>query len=217
MEELGLGAAPQYPDSLTVAGLLAMWIGTDGSIYAHGQARPKEPEVLAKIGQIKETGTITPATTITAGAILYGGSTKQALSLSYNDGTDTISKFYPFNLGTISSVNQNALAGNIYTPVRYLPKLSTVNKIVIYTNPTSVGTTVEATIKIYFNQSTTAFKTYSVTRDNMSRGYIDIPINKQYINAIQLEIEYATNITLGTYTFAPSMAIVVYTPTSTNK
>ncbi len=226
IQELGLGAAPQYPDSLTVAGLKTMWLGTDGTLYAHGQVKSGEPEILAKIGQVKATSTTSPATTIETGAILYGGSnsysgntgyrtTRQALSLSYNDGTDTISKIYPFDLGTINSVNQNALIGNIYTPVKYLPKLSTVNKLVVYMNPVSAGAVTEATIKIYFNQSTTAFKSYSVTRDNMSRGYIDIPINKQYVNAIQLEIEYATNIILGTYTFAPSIALVDYSVTET--
>ena len=228
IKELGLGAAPQYPDSVVVAGLKTMWLGTDGTLYAHGQVKSGEPEILAKIGQVKETATAYPATTIKAGAILYGGAnsysastgyrtTRQALSLSYNDGTDTISKIYPFDLGTINSVNQNALIGNIYTPVKYLPKLSTVNKLVVYMNPVDAGAVTEATIKIYFNQSTTAFKSHAITRDDMSRGYVDIPINKQYANAIQLEIEYATNITLYTYTFAPSIALVDYSPTNTNK
>ena len=87
----------------------------------------------------------------------------------------------------------------------------------MYINPTSAGAITEATLKVYFNQSTTAFKSHAITRDDMSRGYIDIPINKQYVNAIQLEVEYNTVNTLYTYTFAPSMAVVDYTPTSTNR
>lgn len=227
IEELGLGAAPQYPDSLTVAGLLTIWTGTDGSVYAHGQARPGEPEALAKIGQIKEPSGDSSAT-IKAGAILYGGSNtysaetgyravRQALSISYNDGSYTISKFYPFDLGTINSIAQKALQGNIYSPVTYLPELSTVEKLVVYMKPSSfTGSNTAGTIKIYFNQSTTAWATKTVTRDDVNRGYIDIPINKQYINAIQLEIEYPTATTLlETFFFSPSMAFVEYTSTNT--
>ena len=57
--------------------------------------------------------------------------------------------------------------------------------------------------------------TKSITLDEARRGYVDLNINKPYIHAIQLEVEWATGISLGADTYLPSIAIITHENTST--
>ncbi len=230
IKELGLGAAPQYPDSLTTATSHTFWLGTDGTIYGHGKNNPEDKEILAKIGRVKATSSSFPQTTIAGGIVFYGAanaygigtgyrSDLQGLTISYDDSSVyTNVKFYPFDVGTINSNNQTALAGNIYTGLQFLPQLSTVHYLNLFMSAGSLtGTTTQATVRIYFNGSTTQWGSgKTITRDDIARGYKRIEINQSYVNSIQLKIEYATGVTLNdTYDFHPSYAVVNYSPTET--
>lgn len=224
IEEFPPLSYPNFPDSLTVAHTVTYWLGNDGYIYGHGSPTNKEREGVFKLGQ--------PSTTFSSGgAILYGGGNTyttgvsgfrqdiEGFYLSYNDSINGVSlKKWLINAeNSVNSNIQSTAQGDIYTLVKYLPKLSTVNFIRIFGAPSLLtGDTVVATIKVYFNQSTTAWASKPITRDQWSRGYIDIPVNKHYINAIQLEIEYNSAQTIGRSDFAPSYAEVDYTATETN-
>lgn len=220
IEEFGINAYPGYRDSFTQFGGLATWLGNDGIFYAHGSLAPGQAEGTYTIGDI--TGVTT--TTVTPGAILLldgNQSTSQARSgiiWSAKGGSTTYyRKWYPHGEGTINSVAMNGHAGGIYTLANYLPKLSTLEDVVIMCRPTSTGSTTIATVSVYLNQSATAFKNETITLDKASKGYIHIPIAKPYVNAVQLKITYPTGTTLGTDDFTPAVAIVNYTPTGTYK
>lgn len=218
---LGIGGFPQYPDGLTVAGEKVIWQAQDGTIYADKKG------AVTQLYQIKTPGT-TSATTINniySGAILFGtgdetGSTgyrsnKQAVTFSYLDGsTHYIKKIYPFSLTNGSNSTQSIHQGDVYTGVTFLPPNSVLKNIRIFNIPTSSSAdTAIATVKIYFNQSSTVGMTKTVTLKEASRGYIDLKINKPYIHALQLEIEWDNTTTLGVNTYFPSTAVISYEPT----
>ncbi len=230
VKELGIGAAPQYVDSLTTTGTKTLWLAPDGWLYAHGQSIPSGPEALVKIGQIRAPQAETTAgyaENITAGAMLVGYGTdtaatgyrsdRQAVTLSYSTGTPLVKKFFPFDKSSINSTDQNTLQGDIFTGTHFLPTMSTVASLDIYCLAgTASGSTTQATVKIYFNGSATAWASKLITRDDVAKGYKHIEINKQYITSIQLEFEYPTNVALSdTYDFHPSYGVVEYEPTIT--
>ena len=248
IKQLGLGGYPQYPDSLVVADQLTMWVANDGTVYGHGQVLGNGPEVLAKIGSIVAPGSNSsnPELNLSyAGAILYGAGSsfsgtsgyrtdRQGLTIGWSNGTSTLSKFFPFDKGTINSNNQYALAGNIYTGVhflessvasyytgtRFLAQLSTVGFINIFmaaSGTDTTDTTVQATVRIFFNGSTTQWGSgKGITKHDISVGYKRIEVNQPYVNTVQLEIEYVTGSVLSdNYDFHPYTAMIYYSPSNT--
>jgi len=229
VKELGIGAAPQYADSLVVSGTKTMWLAPDGSLYCHGQTRPKGPEILARIAQVRAPQAETTtgySENITAGALLYGYGTdsatagyrsdRQGITLSYSTGTPVVKKIFPFDVDTINATAQTSHVGDIYTGVIPLPFMSTVHTINLYmAKGTTTGSTVQATVKIYFNGSATADMSKSITRDDIAKGYFNIKVNKPYVHSMQIEIEYATGITMSdAYDFHPYYADVNYEATA---
>jgi hypothetical protein len=106
--------------------------------------------------------------------------------------------------------------GNMYTGVKYIPITSIVRYIRIYNLPTTLSDSTElATVKVYFNQSSTPAMTKTITAKEASRGYVDLHISKPYISAVQLEVEWNTSVTMGDNVYAPSYAIVGVEKTTT--
>lgn len=182
------------------------------------------------------TPTITSTGTLSIGSGVTPAFTNGVLSshnVQYsNTGSFTITSTDGATTGTSASfdifqlTNIQQHQGNIFTPVRFFPSMSTVKHINIFMAPTSgiSGTNEEAAIKFYFNQSATASFTKYVTRNDIAKGYVSFEINKPYVNAMQLEIEYFNSENLnpsGTYSnlgvadFSPSFAEVIYEPTTT--
>lgn len=228
VRELGIGAAPQYVDSLAVAGQKTIWIAPDGSVYCIGELG--DSESLARVGQIRAPQAETTsgyAENITGGAILYGGGSqsgtagyrndRQGLTLSYSTGSPLVKRFYPFDTVAVASTDQTAHAGDIYTGLKLLPFMSTVQDITIMmATGTATGSTTQATVKIYFNGSATAWASKTITRNDIAKGYFNIQVNKPYITSVQLEIEYATGVAFSdTYDFHPFYAEVIYEQTNT--
>lgn len=221
LETAGVGAYPFYRDSFTFMGDLAVWLGFDAKFYAHGSLAQGDPEALYIIGDMSAT---TGVSSYSPGAVLYygveGGGTQTIDGLIWSvnaNGTPHNQFWYPNGSGTIQSQSLLASSGDVYSLVKYLPKLSTVNYINVFCAPgTSTGSSAQGTVAVYFNGSTTPFKSYSVTRDDIAKGYLNIPVGKPYINAIQLKVSWTTNVTLAdSYDFRPSFAIVDYTATET--
>lgn len=117
----------------------------------------------------------------------------------------------------ISDHNQTCGQGDVYTPVKVLPFLSTLRSLTIYCAPgtTSDSTTI-ATIKTYINQSTTAVQTTTVTKADIAKGYLQIHYNRPNVNAFQIEIEWDTSKIIGADDFLPYLAILDYEPTNTH-
>lgn len=224
IRELGLGAAPSYADSLAVSENLTYWIAPNGSVYAHGSNTIGDSEKLAALALLKSPEG-DPSSNITSGAILYGAAdgfsgdsgyrtSRQGIALGYNDGAQKIRKFFPHDKGTINSVAQASQAGDVYTPVVFLPYMSRIEAInVVMATGTATGSSTQGTLKIYFNGSSTAWASKAITRNDIARGYVHFQIRKPYVNSIQLEVEFATGTTWSdTYDFHPAYAEVIYTP-----
>jgi hypothetical protein len=216
VKELGLGAVPQFPDGLTLAGNKAVWLANNGSVFC------EKGNAVTKLFEIKAQGNTTSGvlSNITASTILFGSDSessdngfrnnKQALTFSYKDGSNfLVRKIYPFDLKTGANGNQTPNQGDVYTGITYIPIKSIVRQIRIYNAPTQSATdTVIATVKIYFNQSSTPGITKSISLKEAKRGYVDFSINQPYIQAIQFEIEWATGTPIGDDMYMPSVAVI---------
>jgi len=219
LKTLGLSAYPNTKDSLKIMNNMAVWLGADGVFYAHGAVISGTPEELYKIGDISGQY----SGTLTSGAIFIGNSestqSRQGIILGLSDdSTQKVRRWFPHGVGTISSVAQTGNQGNVYSQVKFLPTLSTIRHINFVGMPTATNSSdVIATIKFYFNQSQTASFSKNVTKADMNKGYLSFEINKPYVHAVQIEIEYSTSQTLGTDEFAPAYAVLEYEPTSTLK
>lgn len=220
VEELGISAYPVYRDSVTLMGGLVVWLGADGTWYGHGSIMPGEKEALYQLGSVAGTvGTIT-----STGAILLldanfsTTTTRSGVMWGAKGAATHVKMWFPHGQGSPESTTMNGHAGDVYSLVKYLPKLSTVDDLVIVGRPTtSANGTTEATVSVYYNQSTTAAKVFTVTDTLMNKGYIHIPLGKPYVNSVQLKISFATGTTLGVNDFTPAYAVVNYTPTDTFK
>lgn len=214
---IGVDAFPQYQDSVAVTNGFTVWLGKDGNLYYYGNELKGEKEILFIGGQTPDavntfqTGAIS---FVSDGFTLNNANNQPSFYISYrNNSARVMKKFFPFS-GSVNSENHNVLQGDIYTPVKYLPRLCSVRHIDIYlakfTHSSSL-TTSGGTVKIYFNGSTTAWATKTITRGDINKGYFSIEVNKPYINALQLEFEYPTStaytLTDG-YLAQPCMAIV---------
>lgn len=230
IKELGIGAAPQYHDSLTVDEDKTIWLGSDGTLYCHGRVRPGTEEILTKLFQAKAPSANTTdgfTKNIEAGAVFFGYTSstpvsgyrqdRQCLTIAYREGQGSgsfvVKQIMPFDI-SIGSSAQAQMASDIYTLVKYLPGLAQVNYLHLTFLPAAIsGSTVAATIKVYRDQQTTPINTTDITYDDISRGFKYIKVGKTDVHAIQLEIEYPASITFAN-TFFPAYAVVDYEPTT---
>ena len=223
-------------DGLTVAEGMTFWAGDDGYIYMMGDVG--SGLAVFKIAQYT-TGALEGAggTVIAymAGSSFTAASGYRALRpqivVGYRPSGQNcvVKKFYLYGTGTLTDTNGDdgsgsfspipfvANQGDVYTGVQLLPDLSTVNYVDIRCAPTGTGSATIATVKYYFNQSTTPFASKVITKDQASRGYVIHQLAKPYANAIQIEIEWDTSNILGADDFSPYLAIIDYTPTNVKK
>lgn len=202
-----------YPDRRGISQVdgLSVWLGANGIFYAFGSVAPGEPERLYKIGDMSAEANAGLVT----GPVFIGHeeSTEPRVAVVFgwsdNDPSYTVQKWYPNGDGTISSTAQLANAGNVYSLLTPLPSFSNVRYINIFGIPTETNSAdTIATVKIYFNQSTTAWAEKVITKADMNKGYYEIPVNKQNVNFVQVEIEWSTTEVLGADTFRPMYAEV---------
>lgn len=217
LRRLGLSSYPVLRDSVDTLNNMTVWLGADGIIYALGQTANRQTEQLYKIGTISSE----VSGTLTSGILVAGnessGASLEGVFLSWADAGKTLTKWYPHGTGTINSVAQKGNQGNVYSLVKYLPMLANVKSIdlVCLPNGSAGDTTQVATVKLYANQSSTAWASKAITRNDIAKGYISFELNKNYVTALQLEVEWEATQTLGSNDFNPSYAIVEYEGTRT--
>lgn len=226
--EAGLTAYPVYPKSVVTTHYATFWLGADGFLYAHGSVSIGEPEMLVQLN-----GLVNGISNLTTGVISYGSnsstytggaptgmrSDNEVFFLAYaSNNTCAVTKLMPYGTADSSGWTQTVAAGNIYTPVRFFPKLSTVKVLDIFMLPVvnASGSTARATISIYFNQSSTAWGTKNITDDDLAKGYIRIPIHKPFVNSVQIKVSYSTSTSLGPTSFFPSYGVFEYAVTDTS-
>lgn len=140
--------------------------------------------------------------------------------ISYQDVTTNtylMKKWYPHADASSSLLSTSATdIGNVYYPVKNLPIYSSVDFVKIACVPLpddgAGNTTTVATVKVFYNMSTTPASTVVITRNKCLSGAVDIPCAKQGVWAIQLKIEYNVAQNVGIYDFQPFVAVVNYSP-----
>jgi len=214
IQRIGFNAHPLYRDSVGVFNNMTVWHGRDGILYAYGALSPSESEGLFKIYSVSVHSTSSGVILTSTGTV----TTSPAIYLTYSSAGNTLTNSRLKVFLNTSQAGSDTTASNTVTfPVKFLPKLSTVNFIRIYGAPSaSTGSTTIATIGIYLNMSANAYANKTITLDKWSRGYIDIPVNKPYVNTIQIDVQFASGLTIGTSDFAPALAEIDFTPTETN-
>lgn len=227
VQTLGKLAYPNFQKhSVYEDGQSIMWLGNDGKVYVYGRLEGNDVDALYIIGDMEDH--ITAASTFTESGVLIPANATETVTsgneprtlgfyLSFSDsGGNHLKKWYPYGFNEIATVAQKAKSGDVYSKVELLPGMSQVNDLVVRCAPTdSAGSTTIATIKVYLNNSATAFVSKSVTTLEASRGYVRVPLNgKKPVNTIQIEIEWSESETLSKDTFLPYMAILDYTETN---
>lgn len=225
-KRLGIGSFPQNPDCLVTQGDKTIWQGNDGVVYA------EKDNFVTKLFSIKSNpGTSGLTSNIKGGSMMFGSgsetanagfrSNKQVVTVAYLDSaTPVIRKFYPFDLTDGNNTAQSINIGSVYTGVTYIPVTSVLRNVRIYNAPIpGTGSTVIATIKLFFNQSTSsvlpAGMTKTVTKSEAKRGYVDFKINNPNIHGIQILVEWSVSETLGADTYLPNTAVISYDETTT--
>lgn len=218
IRRLGMTSYPRYRDSFDFVNNMATWLGVDGIIYALGTTASRTSEQLYKIGAIN--GEV--AATLTSGLLLAGNEestqSREGVFLSWLDSaTPTLSKWLPHGTGTVSAVAQKGNQGNVYSLVYEFPSLIWLNWVHLYCLPIpddgAGNTTQVATVKVYLNKSTTVASTFNITRKELLKGYVYLPLDKKDVFAVQFEVEWSTSQTTGTYDFTPSRAALTYNET----
>lgn len=219
LQSLDKNAYPAHRRGLTELNNLSVWLGQNGIIYGYGSVAPGQPDALFKLGDMS----VQANAGLSVGPIMvgheYATAPRLAMLMGWTDSDPSyiVQKWYPNGEGTIDSLAQTAINGNIYTKVDYLPRLSLGRSLTIYCSPvsTTTGTTI-ATIKLYKNQESSPFSTKTITDTEAAKGYISIDINKPNMNAFQFEIEHSANALGGTTEFEPSIGLFEYEQTGTH-
>jgi len=213
IQQVTYGDYPVRRKSVQVMGNMTYFMSKLGVLYAHGSLSPGKPEGLYKIYTAA-----TPHATNGSSVILpIGGDTTVPPAMYFDyftAGSARAVRRLAIQTFAGQYSSENAGAGNVFTPVFDLPLMSTVKYIDVYTYKSVNATSDEmGQVKVYFNNSSSAFKTESVTEAKLNRGYFRIELNKAFVDSIQLEIIADTGETMGTDDFAPSIAVVDYEPT----
>lgn len=227
VHELSKTAAPQWWDAVTTCDYATFWVGQDKYIYAHGSPSAGYPNGVYKIGYL----TSNSITSGNIGFLYYANvaeGSSEGLITSYVDSATRTSKIL-FNYSSASTVASYSSklpdvdGGIIKTRVVPLPFASNVHWVKVHFAPiTGSGSTdITGNIKVYLNLSLTATKSVSITKTDLVKGYKEIPVNKQYINSIQIGIDYSTNTLVTVDGIAADMmpwyAEVEVTRTNTSK
>jgi hypothetical protein len=238
---LGVNSFPPYYDSAQVVDSGIWWQTFDGQIFFYGTPAPEmNGNAVDAMGNIVSdaealycVGNFTPAGTI-GGTLFYGSNlsdysagvptgmraSPEGFFLSYRDVAGSaffMKKWYPHAEASASLITPMATdIGNVFYPVRILPIFSSIDFVKIACAPladdTIGNTTVVATVKVFYNMSTTPAATVAVTRNACLSGAVDIPCAKNGVFAIQMKIEFNTAQSVGPFDFHPYMAVVNYTP-----
>lgn len=228
--ELNYTAAPQYWDALTISGYATFWVAEDKTIYAHGKAGQGFSNALYRLSSI--FGTVSSGN---VGFLYYANGSEanadealfQSAITSTSSSKNIVQKQLFNHIGSLptdfTGGYPNVDTAVIKTKVRQLPFATNLTDLKVFFAPStgSTGSTVVGSIKVYLNNSTTAFKTFNVTRDHIVKGYAEIPLNKQFVYAIQIGIDYSTyagSTTTGiSNDMMPYYATLEYSDTNTNK
>lgn len=222
-------------NSLLVAEGMTIWAGVDGFLYM-GRMMSGTYAVFKMAQYATVSNNLTSVVMAFAGGTQFDSAAgyrtlRPSLTVAYKlSGSNAVMKrYFIYGVSTMTDTNGTGGAGfispnphvfipaqgDVFTGVKLLPTMSTVRNVIIRCIPTSSAATTIATVKYYFNGSTSASVTKTVTMAEASKGYVSHALNKAYVNSIQMEIEWNTANTMGDNDFAPYLATVEYDATNT--
>jgi hypothetical protein len=214
VQRVGYNAHPVARDGVVNMSQLVAWGGKDGHLYAYGPSIPGDRDALYDLLSIT-VGTNNSMVLIPA---IGTSSAAPALYASYlSSGLSPLLvrwKLFQTTGQSGAGVSTPATA-NVYFPVNYLPQMSTIKHIDLYTyRGDATGTTSVGTLNIYLNNNSTAWAQKTITKDDIARGYIRIEVNKPFVNSIQLGLSFAGSTALSTSNdLCPAMAVIDYDDT----
>lgn len=239
LHELPSTAAPLFWDSVTFSNYATFWLAQDGYIYSHGLPITGSKTLMyqyRKFQSVFQLGRVSSFIASSYSGYLFFGNgitelVTDALIVNYstNGANPSITQKYLFKANSTPTGYSNSLPGSIDTVIPkskivQLPYLATVNEMKVFfatTTSTGVGdeTDIMGNIKVYFNHGTTAFKSQNVTKKDLRKGYIRIPLEKMYVNNIQIGIDWTGVTSVGnisgiTNDMMPYYAIVDYMQTN---
>lgn len=219
IEESASVSWPKLRRAVTIAGDTVIWIGQDGKIYSYGPLTWGEDEQLNILGD--GINAFTAGHSIQMGATLYldnnndATKTRTGLLISGYDNTSAAPHHYMWYPNTAGNTPH---IGNVYSMVKYFPQLVKVNYVRVYhhVGTPSVPSTVQGTLSIYLNQSTSNPLTYNITQQDVGTGYKYCKIGQGAgagVFGIQAEIQWATGTTTADATdWMPRILEIDYTP-----
>lgn len=224
VKELGSHAFPNHDDSLTVVNGFTVWLGYDGNLYYYGSEIPGEEDflfIMKRFVSSSGLGNIYGACILYAGGNTFSSASNEkdfmeSFYVSYAISASSLYfvKYFPHASSPLTGGVSTTIAAetliDTYTPVKYLPKLSTVKDITIYMARENVsGTSDVAYIKVFKNNSTTELFSKPITNDDIAKGYKSIEVNVANVDCIQLAIKWQVSAMSDTV-FAPAFAIINY-------
>lgn len=223
--QLAQNAYPKFHDSVANAGDMLVWAGVDGYMYAYGKAAPGEEDALYIIGDLTGSGTGS-GTFDQAGAIACSGALETGDTITSECYYVTVSKtsstayfmrkWFPHSY-TAENINRYPDAGNVYSLVYPLPRGSTVTSLTLFYPPSTTSDTTDVLdVRLYFNQSTTAWGPVTLKRSDGFKGYYFMSVGKKNVNFIQFKFTWKTDNVLSE-SINPSYAKVIYEPTQRKK
>jgi hypothetical protein len=218
IEEGGIQTMPRYRACIQQAGDCIVWQGADGYIYQHGPVTTGETDQLNIIGDTASF--VSERASSFFGAMLFldnnnlANKSRTSISVSvYDSNTSAIYNklFYPNITGVTSHT------GNVYTMVKYFPQLVKVNYARVYhhVGTASVPATIQGTLSIYLNQASSNPLQYSITQQDIAKGFKYCKISQGAAAAvfgIQAEIQWASVTTSDDTDWLPRMLEIDYTP-----
>lgn len=206
--ELDPDAYPKYHDSIHNTGSLLMWLGFNGLMYAWGKIDPvsQENNQLYIIGDFTNSG---PGVAFNYGAAIVSAisglgpptgenNTREAFVITCSTGFGGTGKlWYPHYMVDTANANVFPNAGNFFTEVIPLPKLTEVVSATIFYYPSATsGNTTCMSVDLYFNQSATSWGSTPIKGSDGPRGFKFWPIGKKNANFIQIGISYNTAVAM---------------------
>lgn len=213
VKELGPQDYPKYRDSVSIDSRFITWTASNGNIFKYGRSSESQENALYMIGSDSNTGKAMVLANTQESASSGQNTSPEGYYMGYSTG---IKKWYPYAFQPAGNI-QYPHAGNFFTGLRLFPKLSHIESMTLfYDYVNTSNTSAVADVRLYLNQSTTAWGTVTITRDDLARGYKYQAIGESNINSLELGITWRTDNGLSVQ-FKPRYAEIEYRETTKKK
>ena len=191
VKELGPQDYPVYKDSVSVNSRFVTWTSINGNIFYYGKITESSDNALYKLGSDSNLGKAMLLANTQETAASGQNTSPEAYYMGYSTG---VKKWYPHAILPASAI-QTPHAGNFYTGIKLLPKLSKIIRFTVFHDKISTltGTDAVADLRLYLNQATTAWGTVTITKEDLARGFKHHVVGVSNVNMLQFGITWRTD------------------------